>query len=779
MLDSSARASGRSQLVQTRTNPIQIWRFGVFEVDAQQVELCRSGIPVKLREQSFRILVFLLEHAGEIVTREELRLVLWPSDIYVDFDHSLNTAVMKLRHALGDSADTPLYIETLPKRGYRFIAPVTPLAPVSHTDTVQPPPHHPPELHAPTAFSAIPSGETIDPTPPPAFNPIALPTFRPRHRRRFVPSNTVLSIVLLTAFGCAFLLRARSVPYTSAGTNRGLWQQSIQPVTSDQGDAIFPVLSPDAREVAYAWNGPERKRYELYTQAFGSDRPRRLTYSNGGIIGPPAWSPDGTQIAFSRCDGQNDGIYVIPIHSVDERKVTTVACLFTLPGPVAWLPDGESLLIVDQCSPGGPFGVVLFSLPTGNKRCITNAGASKPSDSGFSFALSPDSKTIVYKSMTGSLCCDIFAVPVSGGVPRQLTSEAQLGCNSLTEFACSDLMWTPDSQSVIFSSSRMALTSLWRVSATGGTIERDKTYPAIGSFSKDGHHFIYSESTSPELPSIWKADLNRPGGSVLTNRRLISTQYAEMNAQPSPDGAHVVWMSIRTGFEELWKADSTGANASQLTHLYRYSGAPRWSPDGKSVAFDSYTRDSAQIFVTDASGRSLRSVTDDPSTNTVPSWSHDGQTIYFASKRTGTWQVWRHSLATGAESPLTQRGGFNPFESLDGKSIYFTRMDRPGIWSVPAHGGAEASVLHDKPQLGYWGDWALTRTGIYLLNTEADPTPSIEFYDFTTHTTKPVLALKEQPARQQPGLSATPDGRTLYYTQYDRQSAIKLINFSP
>jgi DNA-binding winged helix-turn-helix (wHTH) protein/tetratricopeptide (TPR) repeat protein len=102
-----------------------VWRFGLFEVDAANGELRRSGRPVKVRVQPFRILVFLLEHSGEIVTRESLRGVLWPSDTYVDFDHSLNTAMMMLRDALGDSADTPLYIETLPKRGYRFIAPMT------------------------------------------------------------------------------------------------------------------------------------------------------------------------------------------------------------------------------------------------------------------------------------------------------------------------------------------------------------------------------------------------------------------------------------------------------------------------------------------------------------------------------------------------------------------------------------------------------------------------------------------------------------------------------
>jgi DNA-binding winged helix-turn-helix (wHTH) protein len=108
------------------TNPsAQTWRFGAFEFDAHSMELRRAGAPVKLREQSSRILVYLLENAGRMVSRDELRQLLWPSDTFVDFDHSLNTAVMTLRDALGDSADKPLYIETLPKKGYRFVAPVS------------------------------------------------------------------------------------------------------------------------------------------------------------------------------------------------------------------------------------------------------------------------------------------------------------------------------------------------------------------------------------------------------------------------------------------------------------------------------------------------------------------------------------------------------------------------------------------------------------------------------------------------------------------------------
>src|SRR5467141_1917102 len=99
-------------------------QFGIFEVDMKAGELRRNGTRVRLQEQPFQILTILLEHSGEVVTREELRGRLWPADTYVDFDHSLNAAVRRLRDALGDSAENPRFVETVARRGYRFFAPI-------------------------------------------------------------------------------------------------------------------------------------------------------------------------------------------------------------------------------------------------------------------------------------------------------------------------------------------------------------------------------------------------------------------------------------------------------------------------------------------------------------------------------------------------------------------------------------------------------------------------------------------------------------------------------
>ena len=135
-------------------------------------------------------------------------------------------------------------------------------------------------------------------------------------------------------------------------------------------------------------------------------------------------------------------------------------------------------------------------------------------------------------------------------------------------------------------------------------------------------------------------------------------------------------------------------------------------------------------------------------------------------------------MSTGGEVQVTQNGGFDAFESLDGQTVYFSRFDRAGIWSKPARGGTESVVVARRPQIGFWGNWAVTERGIYFLDFEAEPKPSIDFYSFATRRISNVLGLEKKPVRLQASMSATADGKTLYYTQYDRESMIKMMELS-
>ena len=745
----------------TPANSDRTWRFGVFEVDTRREELRRSGAPVKMREQSFRILVYLLEHPGEIVTREELRQVLWPSDTFVDFDHSLNTAVMKLREALGDSTGTPLYIETIPKRGYRFIAPLS----------------QPAESPTKTVSAAAQALEPVDSAP--SNTEISDPR---RARPSLLHHPVLLPLVLLLLFSIAvigFLLMRRPTVFRASGANERELLRTV-PITSAAGDAISPVFSPDGREIAFVWDGSDRKGYDLYVQLIGADLPLRLTYEKRGLVGPPAWSPDGTQIAFERCDGKRDGIFAVPALGGSERKLTSVDCLYTLPSPLAWIASGSEMLLVDRCSARGPFDMVNLSLTTGEKRCLSNSGANKNEDSGDAFALSPDGSTIAFLRTTVSLCCDIYKMPVNGGAAQRVTSAGDRGCNTLSEMGCSGLMWTPDGHSLVYFDDQSKLSSLLRISANGGPTNRETTYPSIGSFTRDGARFVYSQRDIADPPSIWRAQLSDPGGSLLGKSKIISSQFPELDAQPSPDGTRIVWMSMRTGGEEIFVSDTGGRNQVQLTHLDHYSGTPRWSPDSKLIAFDSYQPGGrAGIFLVDSDGRNLHAVISRPFDCAVPSWSRDGKAIYYSANRDGAWQMWKHNLDTGAETQLTHQEGFDGLESTDGKTVYYSRFYEAGIWKVPAGGGAETLVVRDRPQIGFWGHYAVTATGLYVLDYDAEPHPTIDFYNFATGKISPVLTLDEHPARLQPSLSATADGKTLYFTQYDRQSVIKMMEFAP
>ena len=134
----------------------RLLRFGLFEVDLAAGELRKNGARIRLQEQPFQVLAMLLENAGRVVTRDDLRQKIWPADTFVDFDHSLNTAVNKIREALGDSASSPRFIETLARRGYRFIAPLDTAAAPSNASNGEPVLH--PDLHVPLPHRGLVRG---------------------------------------------------------------------------------------------------------------------------------------------------------------------------------------------------------------------------------------------------------------------------------------------------------------------------------------------------------------------------------------------------------------------------------------------------------------------------------------------------------------------------------------------------------------------------------------------------------------------------------------------
>src|SRR5215467_5482475 len=281
--------------------------FGPFEADLRTEELRKHGVRLRLTHQSFQILKMLLEHSGELVTREELRAVLWPSETFVDFEHSVNVAVRRLRETLGDSADSPHLIETLPRRGYRFIGTIDTS---SKENSKGPPP--------------------VTVSPPIAASPL--------QSRRAITRMASLVLILVLFSTAMWVLQHRTAkPADDTST------LSAVPFTGYPGVVAGASFSPDGNQIAFFWDG-KNEHFDVYVKMIGADTSRQLTSDPAGSSFP-AWSPDGATIAFSRPrSGGGSAIILIPASGGPERKLTDTNASWVAT-TLSWSQDAKYLAL--------------------------------------------------------------------------------------------------------------------------------------------------------------------------------------------------------------------------------------------------------------------------------------------------------------------------------------------------------------------------------------------------------------------------------------------------
>jgi Tol biopolymer transport system component len=195
------------------------------------------------------------------------------------------------------------------------------------------------------------------------------------------------------------------------------------------------------------------------------------------------------------------------------------------------------------------------------------------------------------------------------------------------------------------------------------------------------------------------------------------------------------------------------------------TGTPRWSPDGKTIVFDSRPRGQSDIFVINAESRTLRKLTTDAYHNLAASWSRDGRWIYFSSNRGGDQeQVWKMPVEGGQLIQVTKKGGWEAFESFDGKTVYYSKTaDRGAIWKVPTAGGEETRFLANT-----WSGnryWTVGEKGIYFISRE-DRFLNVNFIRFADEQIIRLASFERTPASlaNSPGLALSPDGLSLLWT---------------
>src|SRR6267154_3284596 len=281
--------------------------FDIFELDLRAGELRKEGRVVRLQEQPLRVLSLLLERSGEVVTRDELRQNLWPADTFVDFDHGLNSAVARLRQALRDSAEKPRFIETVAKRGYRFIYPI----------------------HA-----TLPAISVAAPRVDGAWNK--------EHAQVAAWTTGVPLLALCCTIGLWALYRK-----TAEGSLSSI---EVAPLVGLGGFQVTPAFSPDGNQVAFL-SGNGAHNTGIYTALVGGEKSLlRLSRDPGDCC--PAWSPDGRHIAFIRSPDKTFSIVVVPALGGTEHRV------YMGPAPMGlgltWSPNGKFLAFPEASAADPP-----------------------------------------------------------------------------------------------------------------------------------------------------------------------------------------------------------------------------------------------------------------------------------------------------------------------------------------------------------------------------------------------------------------------------------------
>lgn len=682
-----------------------------------------------LEPKVMKVLLALAEHPNHVVAKEDLIAAVWPGTFVGD--DVLTRCISVLRRVTQDDASMPHFIQTVPKVGYRLLAPIheLPSKPVEELVAVFPVP----DLVGAEVPASVPS------------EPMAETRGRPAFLSPGIMAALALAGLALVCLAVWRFLWTGAAPETVLKT---------LPFTSRDGEQLQPAFSPDGATVAYVAIPEDGGPQHIYVKGVASETSTQVTSGTSDDFSP-AWSPDGNYIAYLSRSAEGLGIYVADVRTRASRKVFVPQAESQWEqGALSWSPDGGSLVFPDHAGSSPSSSIVLLNLKTLQSQALTTPPEGWEGD--LTPAFSPDGRRIAFSRASETAVRDLYWIAASGGPVHQITHDSA---------NIDSLAWFPDGKSVVFSSSRGGKSALWRVFLHGGRPARmpigteDAAQPTVSRIGKV-LRVAYTQGSA-----IWSIlAVGRGGDGGL--REVISSTQQDSAPSFARDGVHFAFQSQRSGFQEIWMAALDGTGLRQLTHGNGpLTGSPALGHLHDEVLFDSRTGGHSHIFAIHASGGAPRQLTNGDFNDITPRWSNDDTAIYFRSNRGGRWQLWRVDSNGGSPQPVTTGDGIVPQESPDGKFLYFARGGEAGIWRVPIQGGPEMQVLPE-PTVGYWGYWEVTPRGIMFLDTTH---PSLRMYDPVTGSTMDFAKLKRMPPRFA-GLSIRAEGQQTLLTDESHAS---------
>ncbi len=620
--------------------------FGQFEVDLQSGELWRGGFRVRLQDQPFKVLTALLARPGQVVTRGELQAHVWEPNTNVDFERSLAVAIKKVREALGDSADNPRFVETLARRGNRFIAPVAGLAPPT------PDARHDPEVVVPPSPQVLTHTSTVAAYPS---------TIMPRQRQSWTRRDAFLGATVLLLLGIVALAWTRRTPPVPPARVVQLTRNSLfSPGPPNMESLLTLVMDGDRVLGTMLVEGRSRlAQFDLSTSEVKPvPTPGELALATLCDI-----SRDGSRLLLRGHAGSESeqALWVVPTAGGSAMRVGGV-----LAHAATWMPDSSTLLVAsgDELATVDPSG--------GSMRPLL-----KLPGRAFALRWSPDGGLLRFTLMDPSTHQSSIW-ELRSGTHRA----APLFPGRGSRFECCGT-WTSDGKSYVFQVSDNFSSDLWEFDGDDPAqapfqLTNGPLHASAPVAARAGRQIFFYGADAP----FGLQQFAGPGAGF----RPAFSFLAEANRVAfSRDGQWAAWTDP---VGKLWRARAAdGAERIQLTPDSLDVFLAQWSPDGGKLAMMARTPGAAwQIYLVDKGGGSPERLFGDARNAADPSWSADGRKLVYGrepdtmGKDSGAHTLAVFDLASRASETLPgSQGLFSPRWSPDGKWIAALTIDQKRV----------------------------------------------------------------------------------------------------
>ncbi|MCU1240441.1 MAG: hypothetical protein JWO71_1167 [Candidatus Acidoferrum typicum] len=633
----------------TKLESAVVVKFGLFEVDLAGSTLSRQGIRVKIQEQPFCILAMLLQRNGEIVKREQLCRALWPQGTHVNFEGSLNAALKKLRAALQDDAENPRFIETVPRQGYRFLAPVhvipgpagapsaAPFPSLNKEGSIELPLRVHPEFREEGATEAYWDRQRAERTQR-WFDTLLLtiailfgswllffivyPVPRPSVQRttRITNGGRIAEWGGIVSDGTRIFFLQRD------GGHWNLMQTSVEGGNAERMPAPFEntrlfAISPDHSQFLIGHFTRHDDEMPLWLWPVQGGEPRRLGQATGH---DPAWSPDGTQIVFVR----GRSLYSIHHDGTQLRELVQTSGRPT--GP-AWSPDGERIRVAVDA---GEYG----------------------------------NESLWEMSADGS---GLHTILANGTPARQAAGN-----------------WTADGKYFLFSGCERYDCNLWAMRDAWSWFRRSHHGPVPLTSGPDSLHVAIPREAGSRM-FAFSFHSHRALEQLEPRTLRLSSLSVDANAAEatvSPDGQMVVYCDRPDG--SLWRSRTDGSQRIRLTNPPLEGLSPRWSPKGEQILFTGVRASQArQIYIVSADGGSLRPVLPKGWEGLNADWSPDGYRIVVSMRNQKVHPQYALFLLEPTTGVLK--------ELPDSKELSDSRWSPDGRYIVAQDNAKRGLVLYD------------------------------------------------------------------------------------